>query len=120
MEETMDTKTLVVGQKVYMVSGGCYGNTGEVVKVTPDGVEVRTSPPSLRNLYGMHPATLPTEGELIRFDKDGKETDASRSERLGLDPSESSFHTELWRFAPEAAAWELLTPEEAMARRGIR
>ncbi len=30
----MDTKTLVVGQDVYMVSG-IYGNKGKVVEVTP-------------------------------------------------------------------------------------
>ncbi|HYA24001.1 MAG TPA: hypothetical protein VEF05_07560 [Terriglobales bacterium] len=37
----MDTKTLVVGQDVYMVSG-VYCNKGKVVKVTPEGVEVQT------------------------------------------------------------------------------
>ena len=35
----MDTKTLVVGQDVYVVSGW-YLKKGKVVKVTPSGVEV--------------------------------------------------------------------------------
>jgi hypothetical protein len=38
----MDTKTLVVGQDVYMLSG-VYGNKGKVVKVTPSGVDVQTT-----------------------------------------------------------------------------
>jgi hypothetical protein len=47
-EPMMDTKTLAVGQEVYMVKGGCYGSTGKVVKVKPDGVEVRTPPWDLK------------------------------------------------------------------------
>jgi hypothetical protein len=35
----MDTKTLVVGQDIYIVSG-CYCKKGKVVKVIPSGVEV--------------------------------------------------------------------------------
>lgn len=38
----MDTKTLVVGQDVYMHSG-IYSQKGKVVKVTPSGVEVQTT-----------------------------------------------------------------------------
>lgn len=38
----VNTKTLVVGQDVYMFSG-VYGNTGKVVKVTPLGVDVQTA-----------------------------------------------------------------------------
>ena len=36
----MDTKTLVVGQEVFVVSG-CYYSNGKVVKVTQEGVEVQ-------------------------------------------------------------------------------
>ena len=37
----MDTKTLVVGQDVHMVSG-VYGCEGTVIEVTPSGAVVRT------------------------------------------------------------------------------
>jgi hypothetical protein len=40
-EEVMDTKTLVVGQDVYMLSG-VYICWGKVVKITPSGVDVQT------------------------------------------------------------------------------
>jgi hypothetical protein len=59
----MDTKTLVVGQKVFMGSGGVYGQEGTVERVSPDGVEVRVSLPQ----------SLP--GPLLHFDKDGKGRD---------------------------------------------
>lgn len=36
----MDTKTLVVGQVVYMSSGGVYGCSGKVVRITADGIDV--------------------------------------------------------------------------------
>lgn len=36
----MDIKTLVVGQVVYMVSGGVYYREGKVIRVAPDGVDV--------------------------------------------------------------------------------
>lgn len=41
VEAMMDTTKLVVGQKVYMTSGGIYGCEGTVVKVTPSGVDVQ-------------------------------------------------------------------------------
>ena len=85
----MDTKTLVVGQDVDMVSGP-YGCSGKVVKITPSGVDVQT------------------DDELVRFDKNGKETDASRRDRLGFGPSpESKFHNFLWNCAPERQPWQL-------------
>ncbi len=85
----IDIKSLVVGQEVYMFSG-VYMNTGKVVKVTPSGVDVQT------------------DRELVRFDKDGNETDVGRRDRLGFGPSpESKFHTVLWQFAPEFAPWQL-------------
>jgi hypothetical protein len=66
----MDTKTLVVGQDVYMFSG-FYGQTGEVVKVTPWSVEVQVGPP-------MQPAD-----ELFRFDSDGKGCDGKGTYECG-------------------------------------
>ncbi len=49
----VDTKTLVVGQDVYMFSG-CYGNKGKVVKLTRRGVDVQT------------------DSELLHFDNNGR------------------------------------------------
>jgi hypothetical protein len=64
----MNTKTLVVGQKVHMITCEYYlGKDGIVVKVTPSGAEVRA-----------------TDGGLYRFDNKGYELDADRRERLGL------------------------------------
>jgi hypothetical protein len=56
----MDTKTLVVGRDVHLVSG-CYSRWGRVVKVTPSGVEVQIGGPG---------------GELWRFDSNGKACDS--------------------------------------------
>jgi hypothetical protein len=58
----MDTRKLVVGQDVFMRSGG-YGDWGKVVEVTPTGVIVQSDP-----CYG---------DELIRFDKHGTACDSS-------------------------------------------
>lgn len=55
----MDTKTLVVGQKVLLESG-VYCNAGTVVKVTPKGVDVQTS---LLDI---------PEDELLHFDNEGR------------------------------------------------
>jgi hypothetical protein len=62
----MDTKTLVVGQKVVMESGP-YGCLGTVVKATPEGVIVRTD---------LH-SNITLEGQLCRFDINGKACDSS-------------------------------------------
>ena len=59
----MDTKTLVVGQDVYVVSGW-YLKKGKVVKVTPSGVEVE--------LALIEGPIRPEGPELIRFDTNGK------------------------------------------------
>jgi hypothetical protein len=56
-EEVMDTKTLVVGQDVYMLSG-VYICKGKVTKITPSSVDVQTT----------------SEG-LLRFDSRGKGCD---------------------------------------------
>jgi hypothetical protein len=58
----MDTKTLVVGQDVFMRSGQ-VGNWAKVVEVTPTGVIVESDP-----VYG---------SELIRFDENGAACDSS-------------------------------------------
>jgi len=62
----MDTKTLVVGQDVYMVSG-IYRNKGKVVEVTPSRVIVQLA-------LAQGPTNEPT---LIRFDNNGKACDSS-------------------------------------------
>src|SRR5260370_37066198 len=59
----MDTKTLVVGQDVFMESG-CYGCYGRVVKVTPSGVDVQT-PEIVGGLPSIH-------AELLHFDNNGR------------------------------------------------
>lgn len=56
----MDTKTLVVGQKVYM-SSGIYYCEGVVVKVTPSGVDVQTDD-----------GTWNAPHELLHFDDKGR------------------------------------------------
>ena len=63
----VDTKTLVVGQDVYMFSG-CYVNMGKVVKVTRSGVIVQLA---------LAEGPIRPEGpELIRFDANGKACDS--------------------------------------------
>jgi hypothetical protein len=81
--------TLVVGQDVDVAYSQRKDRRGKVVKVTPDAVEVQVA-------------------DLLQFDKDGKETDASRRDRLGFGPSpEDKFHTSLWQSAPEFGPWHL-------------
>ena len=90
-EEAMDTKTLVVGQKVSMTKSGVYANWGEVVEISSPGVAVKTE-----------------DGELLRFDTNGRQTDASQRDTLGFGPNpESKFHTVLWFSAPEFQPWEI-------------
>jgi hypothetical protein len=59
----VDTKTLVVGQDVYMFSG-CYVNKGKVVKVTPSGVDVQTGVMQNDGTWNAH--------ELLHFDHNGR------------------------------------------------
>jgi hypothetical protein len=61
----MDTKTLVVGQDVYIESG-VYGCKGKVVKVTPSGVNVQTD-----------------KVGLLRFDNEGKTCDGNGTFECG-------------------------------------
>lgn len=99
----MDTTKLVVGQEVYMFPeayGDIARNTGFsmcegiVVEVTPEGAVVQ---------YGVRKS----DGDLLRFDKNGTEIDASRCDRLGWGPSESGFHARLWHSAPEFGALQI-------------
>lgn len=62
----MNTKTLVVGQRVVMRSG-CYGYEGAVIRVGPLGVDVQTD-----------------EGELFQFDQKGLERDGKSTYECGL------------------------------------
>jgi len=106
---SMDTKTLVVGQEVYLVSG-IYGKKGRVVEVTPSGVMVQTEKVVAVTPSGMAETT---EIELVRFNTNGKETDFSRRDRLGFGPShDDKFLNMLWEVAPEFQPWELITEEE--------
>ena len=87
----MDTKTLVVGQDVYMVSG-IYGVTGKVVEVTASGVIVKLD-------LAQGPINEPT---LIRFDTNGKACDSSdiyNGNMWGADPRIPGTH--------ECGPWEL-------------
>jgi hypothetical protein len=70
----LDTQKLVVGQKVEM-SSGVMGCKGEVIKVTPDGVEVEVR---FRQYHKPAPNVVThTFGavELLRFDSKGKGLD---------------------------------------------
>ena len=124
----VDTKTLVIGQDVYMLKPPypfwfCI-DEGKVVKVTPEGVDVQvvdrqTAAYCQRKDRGdkaikitpshveVQVADLQT-GDLIRFDTSGKETDVSRRDRLGFGPSpDDKFYTSLWQSAPEFQPWHL-------------
>jgi hypothetical protein len=59
----MDTKKLVIGQEVHMVSG-CYSKKGWVVRVTPSGVDVQTGVMQNDGTWNAH--------ELEHFDSNGK------------------------------------------------
>ena len=83
----MDTKTLVVGQDVYMRSG-CYGKKGKVVKVTPSGAEVHDGV------------------ELFQFDIYGKGCDGHKTYESGPweidDEMPVAERAALWEQAREA------------------
>jgi hypothetical protein len=63
----VDTKTLVVGQDVRMVSG-VYCQMGEVVNVTPTGVDVEVGGPG---------------GEIDHFNANGKGCDGNGTYECG-------------------------------------
>jgi hypothetical protein len=92
----MDTKTLVVGQEVYMFCGHeVYGYTkGKVVKVTPEGVDM---------LVGE---------SIIRLDNNGIELEVERRKRHGFEPgpefSHDRFMLSVWYTAPECGPWQLV------------
>lgn len=88
----MDTKTLVVGQEVYMESG-IYANNGHVVNVTPEGVEVYSR----------------FTHELLRFYTDGKGWDVDGTYECGpwelMDSTPTYFHADAtFPAIPEFAA----------------
>jgi hypothetical protein len=96
----MDTKTLVVGQDVLLVSNEIYCEVGTVVAVTPSGVDVQTGVMQIDGTWNGH--------ERIRFDKEGKETETSRRDRLGFGPSPGDkFHNILWFSAPEFQPYQI-------------
>jgi hypothetical protein len=126
----VDTKTLVVGQDVYMLKPPypfwfCI-EEGKVVKVTPEGVDVQVVDRHAADAaycqrkdrgdkaikitpsrVEVQVADLQT-ADLIRFDTSGKETDVSRRDRLGFGPSpDDKFYTSLWQSAPEFGPWHL-------------
>lgn len=125
----MDTKTLVVGQDVYMLKPPypfwfCI-DEGKVVKITPEGVDVQVVDRQTADAaycqrkdggekaikvtpscVEVQVADLQT-ADLIRFDISGKETDDSRCHRLGFGPSEDRFYNSLWHSAPEFGPWHL-------------
>jgi len=81
--------TLVVGQDVDVAYCQRKDKRGKVLRVTPSGVEVQVA-------------------DLIQFDTNGKERDASRRDRLGFGPSpDDNFYTFLWQSAPEFGPWHL-------------
>lgn len=67
----MDTRKLVVGQEVQMVSGP-YGDGGKVVKVTPEGVEVSTRVGNKVNWIRTPSGLIE---EILHFDTNGKGRD---------------------------------------------
>jgi len=84
----MDTKTLVVGQDIYMVAG-CEGKKGKVVKVNPSGVEV----------FDLV--------EIFQFDTHGKGRDNHRGiygDRWEIDEMPVAERTALWEQA--SRDWE--------------
>jgi hypothetical protein len=126
----MDTKTLVVGQDVYMLKPPypfwfCI-DEGKVVKVTPEGVDVQVVDRQTADAaycqrkdrgdkaikitpscVEVQVADLQT-ADMIRFDTSGKETDVSRRDRLGFGPRpDDKFYTFLWQSAPEFGPWHL-------------
>ncbi len=74
----MDTKTLVVGQKVWVFGCGWFEAT--VVRLLPSGVEVKSE-----------------WGQLAQFDKEGNETEDGRYRRVGGTAT----------MPPEWGPWEL-------------
>ena len=85
----MDTRTLVVGQKVSVF--GCGFFEGTVVRVIPAGVEVES--------FGL----------LAQFDENGKETEGSLYRRVGA----------LSGPGPEWEPWELVNDDEVRLERNV-
>ena len=105
----MNTKKLVVGQVVYMFCGHrCYGVAeGKVVKITPEGVEVKSA-----ERWGQNSQRLEEIG-IIRFDNNGVELEMDRRKRRGFEPGvergdwTDPFMQSVWYGAPECGPWQL-------------
>lgn len=111
----VDTKTLVVGQDLRMVSG-CYMNRGKVVEVTPSGVDVEITvrTPTPKSIASWRAGKI-TSGEMktddqkqvLHFDTNG------RSYVTELPPSydPSAHPMSPWRWdgngTYECGPWEL-------------
>jgi hypothetical protein len=87
----MDIRTLKVGQYVVMGSG-VYGDTGMVVKVTPDGVEVEITErtPTLESLMSWQAGKIATRDiqttdkvKVLHFDAEGKGCDGEGTFECG-------------------------------------
>jgi hypothetical protein len=105
----MGTKTLVVGQEVYMFCGSeCYGFAkGEVVKTTSAGVEVKSA-----ERWGESSQRMEEIG-IVRFDNNGVELEVDRRKRHGFEPGveradwSDPFMQSVWYGAPECGPWQL-------------
>jgi hypothetical protein len=93
----MDTKTLAVGQDVYMFSG-CYLDWGKVTKVTPNGVCVQPYEepikPSNWNLYQYGRKSL------LHFDSNGNGLEEEGTRECG------AWHIDDMPFAEREALYE--------------
>jgi hypothetical protein len=97
-KRTAHTKTLVVGQEVYMFCGSEYYGLakGKVVKTTPEGMEV-----------------LVVGKPIIRLDNNGIELEMDRRKRHGFEPGvergdwSDPFMQSVWYGAPECGPWQL-------------
>ena len=90
----INTKTLAVGQVVYMVSGGVYCRSGKVIRIGADGIDV-----DMR-----YEARL----EIWKFDINGKACD-SRSVGYVPEPYELDGVPSTYEGGP----WELCSEKEA-------
>jgi hypothetical protein len=130
----MDATKLVVGQEVYMFCGApMYGCAkGEVVKITSEGVEVKSAERWGQGLmemgsekgrgiqiiasvvdlelWGTGPRQVAEIG-IVRFDNNGIELEADRRKRHGFEPgpgfSQDRFMQSVWYGAPECGPWTL-------------
>jgi len=79
LEETMDTKTLVVGQEVYIFDDCYNSDCGKVTRIAPDFVEVTIKveriAPVWRRYAELGPEVKLGDEILLVFDRSGKGED---------------------------------------------